>query len=112
MVQQMTETPSATRSLLGLPLPPPSLDGGGASEPLIIAEEEYARRAAREKEFVERVVRHSELLLAYARSRLRSEADAENAVQDVMHNAWNVDAVATCGGEDAGCSSRFSSPSE
>jgi RNA polymerase sigma factor (sigma-70 family) len=100
MVQPMTDTRSPTKSLLGLPVPPPPLNGGGASEPPVTAEEGYARRAAREKEFVERVVPHSALLLAYAWSELESEADAENAVQDVMHKAWNVDVVAICGGDD------------
>ncbi|HKW47326.1 MAG TPA: sigma-70 family RNA polymerase sigma factor [Gemmatimonadaceae bacterium] len=97
----MTDTHSATKSLLGLPVPPPPLDGGGASQPLVTAEEGYALRVAREKEFVDRIVPHSELLLACARSRLGSEADAENAVQDVMGKMWDKgDVVAICGGDD------------
>ncbi|HEY2374691.1 MAG TPA: sigma-70 family RNA polymerase sigma factor [Gemmatimonadaceae bacterium] len=96
----MTDTRSRTKSLLGLPVSPPPLNGGGVSEPLVTAQEGYARRAAREKEFVERVVIHSERLLAYARWELQSEADAEETVQDVMDQAWKIDVVAKCGGDD------------
>ena len=97
----MTDIRPPTKSLLGLPVPPPPPDGGGAAEPLITAEEGYALRAAREKEFVERIVPHSELILNYARWRLRSEADAEDKVQEVMLSMWQKgDVVAICGGDD------------
>lgn len=90
----MTDTRRAKKSLLGLPLPPPPLDGEGASEDL--ADEGFAARAERDKDFVEYVVPHSPLLLAYACSRLESQEEAENAVQDVMDNAWKVDVVRKC----------------
>src|SRR5438105_4364733 len=99
-VQPMTDTRPAKESLLGLPIPPPPLDGGGASEPLVTAEEGYARRAAWEKEFRERVVIHSELLLRCARAELESDADAEDALQEVMRKVSKVDVVAKCGGDD------------
>ena len=96
----MTDTRSSSKSLLGLPLPPPPLDGGGASEPLVTAEEGHARRDAREKDFKEHVVPHAARLIAYARSILRDEEDAETAVQDAMEDAWKVDAVETCGRDE------------
>src|SRR5438874_13720785 len=91
MVQPMTDTRQATKSLLGLPVSPPPLNVEDAPEPLLMtAEEGYARRAAREKEFVERVIPHSALLLGYAWSQLQLKEDAENAVQDVMLKAGNA----------------------
>jgi RNA polymerase sigma factor (sigma-70 family) len=93
-----TRPPTKPPSPGSSPAPePPSEDG--ASEIVLSAEEVHARATA-ELELFERVVKQiSPRLHSQARTRLKSEADAEDAVQDVCSSGWNNDVVAKCASE-------------